>query len=67
MVEEVTFESVNELNDENTDENYLKLCMNECLRIEPPVGHSSSFCMTEDCMVGGIKIRKGEQIMLNMH
>lgn len=52
---------------DDDDQDYLKLCMYECLRIEPPVGHSSSLTVTEDCIIGGVKVKKGEAMMLNIH
>ena len=62
---EITYDHINHIEgDENPedagDQDFLKLCMYECLRIEPPVSHSSSLTVTEDCMIGGVKVKKGE-------
>ena len=52
-----------ELNIDNFDQendDYLKQCMYESMRIEPPVPMSTGFIMTEDQVLGGIKVRKGQ-------
>ncbi len=67
---EIDFESINQIGEDGMDVNeqdYLKLCMYECLRVEPPVSHSSSLTVTEDCVLGGVKVKKGEQMLLNIH
>ena len=60
---EISFEKL-----ENTQEgeNYLKLVMNESLRIEPPIPLSTSFCMTEDVDIVGIPVKKGEMMIINI-
>jgi cytochrome P450 family 4 len=60
---EISFEQL-----ENTqeEENFLKLVMNEKLRMEPSVPLSTSFCMTEDVEIVGIPVKKGQMMMINI-
>jgi cytochrome P450 len=43
-------------------DDYLKCCMYETLRIEPPISAASTACLTEDMTICGVKIRKGDAI-----
>ena len=49
------------------EDDYLKLCFYETLRIEPPVPWSSSTCLTEDQTIGGVRIAAGDPIFINIH
>jgi cytochrome P450 len=49
------------------EDDYLKLCFYETLRIEPPAPWSSSTCLTEDQTIGGVKIAAGDPIFVNIH
>ena len=62
LLNEITYDKINHLeeNPENDDPDYLKLCMYESHRIEPPIAHSSSLTVTEDCIIGGVKVKQGE-------
>ena len=48
-------------------DDYLKYCLYESLRIDPPVPISSSFCMTESMEIGGIQVRAGDMMVVNMY
>jgi cytochrome P450 len=45
---------------------FLGYCLSESLRIEPPVRYSSTVCLTEDLEICGVKIKKGEQLEIDM-
>jgi cytochrome P450 len=63
LASEITIESL-----ENAPgKNYLKMVMNESLRIEPPVPLSTSFCMTEDIEIAGIPVKKGQMMQINIY
>jgi cytochrome P450 len=51
--------------DLNKDD-YLKLVIYETLRIEPPVPQSSSFMMTEDTEIRGLKIKANDMLFANI-
>lgn len=44
-------------------DDYLKLCFNEALRIDPPVHFSSTGMLTEDVEICGFKIKNGEMML----
>ena len=48
---ELTIEKLDLMEDE-----YLKHCIYESLRIDPPVPISSSFTVTEEIELGGVKV-----------
>jgi len=48
-------------------DDYLKYVIYETLRIDSPVQSSSSFCVTEDLDIGGIKIKANEMMMTNIY
>ena len=57
-----------EINLESGEElNFLKMCFNESLRLEPPVPFSSTVTITEDQQLGDIKVKAGERIVVNIH
>ncbi|TNV80052.1 hypothetical protein FGO68_gene9962 [Halteria grandinella] len=62
LASEITLETLDLRNDE-----YLKYCFNESLRIEPPVPFSSSLCMTEEVTIGGFIFKKGEGFYHNCY
>jgi cytochrome P450 len=45
---------------------YLKHCLYESLRIDPPLPISTSFTFTEDVDLGGVRIKAGELILSNI-
>jgi cytochrome P450 len=47
------------------EDDYLKLCFYESLRIEPPIPWSSTVCLTEDQTIGGVKVSAGDPIYVN--
>ena len=47
-------------------DDYLKLVIYETLRIEPPVTMSTSFKMTEDMEISGIKIKANDMMVANI-
>jgi len=49
-----------------TDLNYYGFCVNEALRIQPPVSYSSTVCMMKDVDCGGLVVRKGDPISISM-
>lgn len=59
LAEEISLETLDMPNDE-----YLKYCFYETLRIEPPVPFGSSVCMTEDTIIKGFKIKAGDPIYI---
>ncbi|TNV79831.1 hypothetical protein FGO68_gene11525 [Halteria grandinella] len=59
---EMTLESLELIADD-----YLKLCFNEALRIDPPVHFSSTGMLTEDVEICGFKIKNGEMMLQNIH
>ena len=61
MADEISIESL----DLNKDD-YLKLVIYETLRIEPPVTMSTSFLMTEDSEISGIKIKANDMLVANI-
>lgn len=50
-----------------SDLSFYSNCFNESLRMQPPVYYSSSVCMKKDLEAGGVKIRAGDAILINMH
>ena len=60
LAEEINLDSGEELN-------FLKMCFNESLRLEPPVPFSSTVTITEDQTLGEIKVKAGERIVINVH
>ena len=69
--EKATMEDLaKELDIDNFDmlqDDYLKHCMNESLRMDPPVGMSTTFMMTEDTDIGGIRVKANDSLTLVMH
>jgi cytochrome P450 len=61
LADEISIESL----DLNKDD-YLKLVIYETLRIEPPVVNSTSFMMTEDTEITGIKIKANDMLVANI-
>jgi cytochrome P450 len=52
---------------EDTDEFvYLKQCYNESLRLETPIGNTSTFFFTQDTKLGGFNIKKGTEMMFSL-
>lgn len=49
------------------EDDYLKLCFNETLRIEPTIPVNSSVCVTQDLDICGFKIKAGEMIFMNVY
>lgn len=49
------------------EDDYLKQCFNEVMRIDPPVHLSSSGMLTEDLLINGFKIKKGEMLFQNIY
>ncbi len=47
-------------------DDYLKLVIYETLRIEPPVTQSTSFMMTEDMEISGVKIKANDMLFANI-
>jgi cytochrome P450 len=45
-----------------TQNDYLKYCLYESMRIEPPVPFSTSFMLTETLDIGKFKIRAGDMM-----
>ena len=62
LAEQLTIESL----DLNEDD-YLKNVIYETLRIEPSVPLSSSYCVTEDIDIAGIKVRANDMMMSNIY
>lgn len=66
IVEDLDYDTVN-------DFEYLRMCYNESLRIEPPAGNSSHITFDEDVRIGardghkGYLFPKGEWFMLNVN
>ena len=58
---ELTIEKLDLMKDE-----YLKYCLYESLRIDPPVPISTSFMFTEDIDLGGVKIKAGDMMISNI-
>ena len=48
-------------------ENYLKLVMNETLRMEPPASLTSTICMTEDIDIEGVPVKEGQMMQVNVY
>ena len=48
-------------------DDYLKCCFYEAMRIDPPVSISTSFCMTENVEIGGVKVKAGDMMLLNIY
>jgi cytochrome P450 len=48
-------------------DDYLKYCFYESLRIDPPLPLSTSFCMNESVEIGGVQVRAGEIMNVNIH
>jgi cytochrome P450 len=48
-------------------DDYIKLCLYESLRIESPVAASSSICLTETQTIGGVTIKAGDMMLINIH
>jgi cytochrome P450 len=42
---------------------YLQYCLYETLRIEPSVPISTSYTVTEDLDIGGVRIKAGEMLV----
>jgi len=49
-----------------TEMSYYGLCVNEALRIQPPVSQSSTVCMMKDVDCGGLVLKKGDAISISM-
>jgi cytochrome P450 len=45
---------------------FYSFCFNESLRMQPPVYTSSLIQMTKDVTAGGLKIRKGDAVSIDM-
>lgn len=54
LVDEMTMEKL-----EFVEDDYLKYCFNETMRIEPSLPINSTYCFSEDVVVDGIKIKAG--------
>jgi cytochrome P450 len=52
---------------EYENDDYLKNCLYETMRIESPAAISSGFMLTETVDIGKYKIRAGEYMILNIH
>jgi len=48
-------------------DDYLKYCFYESLRIDPPLPVSTSFCMNENVDIGGVHVRAGDMMIVNIH
>ena len=48
-------------------DDYLKYCFYESLRIDPPLPISTSFCMNDNVDIGGVQVRAGEMMIVNIH
>jgi len=57
FAEEISIDSLDYSQDE-----YLKYCLYESMRIEPPVPFSTSFMLTETLDIGKFKIRAGDMM-----
>ena len=62
LAEQLSIESL----DLNEDD-YLKNVIYETMRIEPPVPQSTSFCVTEDLDIGGVKVLANDMMMANIY
>ncbi len=62
LANEIKMESFEEGNDD-----YLKYCFYEALRIDPPVPISTSCCILEDMEICGVMVKAGEMMFVNMH
>jgi cytochrome P450 len=61
LAEELTIESLDLTKDE-----YMKFCLYESLRMDPPIPLSTSFTLTEDLTIGGVNIKAGEMMQTNI-
>jgi cytochrome P450 len=61
LAEELTIEGLDLTKDE-----YVKFCLYESLRMDPPVPISTSFTVTEDLTIGGVNIKAGEMMQSNI-
>lgn len=57
LANEITLETLDMAKDD-----YIKMCFNESLRIEPPVSMNTTVCLTEDQDICGVKIRSGQAL-----
>lgn len=58
---ELTIEKLDLMKDE-----YLKYCIYESLRIDPPVPLTTSFTVTEDIDLGGVRVKAGVMMLTNI-
>lgn len=58
---ELTIENLDLMKDE-----YLKYCLYESLRIDPPLPISLSFTLTEDMDLGGVTVKAGVMMLTNI-
>ena len=58
---ELTIEKLDLMKDE-----YLKYCIYESLRIDPPVPLTTSFTVTEDIDLGGVRVKAGVMMLTNL-
>lgn len=61
MAEELNIEGLDLTKDE-----YVKFCLYESMRMDPPIPMSTSFTVTEDLTIGGINIKAGEMMQSNI-
>jgi len=57
LAKELDMDTFEMLNDD-----YLKYCFNESLRIDPPIPMSTSFMMTEDIDIGGVRVKANDML-----
>jgi len=62
LAEELDLEAFSSAQDD-----YIKCCFNESLRIDPPVPLSTSFCMTETLDIGKVRVKAGDIMFVNIH
>ncbi len=62
LAEELDLNTLDQMNDD-----YLKYCYMESLRMDTPIPLSTAFCMTEDTEICGVNIRAGEMMQMNIY
>jgi cytochrome P450 len=61
FTDEISIDSLEFANDD-----YLKYCLYETMRMDPPVPFSTGFTITENLNIGKYKIRAGDHLFSNI-
>jgi cytochrome P450 family 6 len=62
LAKELDMDTFDQVNDD-----YLKFCFYESLRIEPPLPISTSCCMTEDVSIGNFNVKAKDLMIININ